>query len=108
MTDDLQPLATPIEREFRRFAVIRGNLHFFNHEIALKIIDRSEELGVKVLGVDSFYLSMETTQPTTEHSIDLSNVQEGTHDLARKLIESTRGKPLFFEVSLDMELSRDN
>jgi hypothetical protein len=39
---------------------------------AIEMVHRCRERSIEVLGVDGFILTAATTQPTLEHSIDLS------------------------------------
>ena len=50
------------EREFKKYALIRGGIYFFKEEIALKLIKKCKELNKKILGIDTFLITEKKKQ----------------------------------------------
>jgi len=67
------------------------------------MVRRCRERGIEILGIDGFILTDTTTQPTMEHSIDLSGsrrpaaVADGW-EKAERFIAERATTALFFEV----------
>jgi hypothetical protein len=91
-----------IEREYIQYGVVRGRSMVFNVEYALQIVDICENLGVKVLGIDGFFLSPGITQPSLEDSIDFSNQEGGVYEMARNFMLSRMNSQIHFELILDL------
>lgn len=99
-------LYTNLEQKFIDKAEVRGNLVLFLPEIAIAFINESEKNKIKILGVDGFYLTPETIQPSIEHSIDLSSYfekkdQRMVYKIARDFILERANQTLYFEVVTD-------
>lgn len=95
---------TSVEEEFRELGVLRGNLLMLRPADAIVFIRRCRERGVKVLGVDGFHLTDETTQPDRGESIDLSGCSRRGGDSwnqAEGFLNERIERDLFFEVVTD-------
>lgn len=65
-----------IEKEFLSSAIVKGGLFLYNAQTAFLIIQRCKELKMKILGVDTFIVHNNKTQPISEHSIDYSSINK--------------------------------
>ena len=97
--------AEQLEREFGERGIARGGILFLRSDIALDLVHRARDAEIRVLGVDGFILSGDTTQPSLEHSLDLSgNRHQNTGDswkAASEFLQPYAGKDLYFEVVLE-------
>jgi hypothetical protein len=89
-----------IEKEFEKVATVRGGISLFKPSDALNLIKRCHNLNRKILGIDSFRITEQTTQPFLEHSIDFSfiNASSGNWLEAEKFILEREHEGLVFEV----------
>lgn len=95
---------TTVEEEFRELGVVRGNLLMLRPVDAIDFIRKCRERGVKVLGVDGFHLTVETTRPDLGESIEISNRSHRGGDCwnqAEEFLNERMGRDLFFEVVTD-------
>jgi len=74
-----------------------GGVLAFPPEVALAIINRLEEAGVEVLGIDGFKIGPDWIQPFMEHSIDFEYAEKNW-DRARKFLEEKKDQGLVFEI----------
>jgi hypothetical protein len=88
-----------IVAEFRAFGVGRQR-DLFCARTAFEIVDRCEQDGVGILGIDGFYLTDKTTMPQDDHILDLSTASRA-YDVARQFLGRGDGLPLFYEFTLD-------
>ena len=68
--------------------------------IALKMIEKCREQNIQVTGIDGFLLTDVTTQPTMEHSIDLSRCPLDCWDRAEAFLKPLATTDLYFEVGI--------
>lgn len=92
-----------IESEFIERAIVRGNLLFFRAADAINVIERCYETNKRILGIDSFKITENATQPVLEHSIDFSTTKrnDGSWVEAKKFIEDRINEHLVFEITYD-------
>jgi hypothetical protein len=88
-----------IVAEFRAFGVGRQR-DLFCARTAFEIIDRCEQDGVGILGIDGFYLTDKMTMPQGDHILDLS-IASHNYEVARQFLRLGDGLPLFYEFTLD-------
>ena len=95
-----------IEDEFRKKGLTRGNTVRFRAAEALAVIRRCCARRVAVLGIDGFFLTEHTTQPSMAHSIDLSDIESFHNPVdcwtrAERFIQINADKGLYFEIVMD-------
>lgn len=105
-------LYTNLERKFIDKAEVRGNLVLFLPKTALAFINESEKNRIRILGIDGFYLTQKTIQPSMEHTIDLSAYvekknQKVVYKIARDFILERINEGLHFEVVTDESLTKE-
>jgi len=88
-----------IVAEFRAFGVGRQR-DLFCARTAFEVVDRCEQEGIGILGIDGFYLTDKTTTPQDDHTLDLSTAPRA-YDDARGFLRRGDGLPLFYEFTLD-------
>lgn len=91
-----------IER-FKAKAIIRGGVLIFTPADAIKLIEAAELEGRKILGIDGFFLTDKSTQPSLENSADYSaGVGRGANanQSALKFVQERDGRGLHFEIVL--------
>ncbi len=94
---------TRVQDEFRTVGVTRGGLLMLRPADAIQMVRRCRELDIEVLGIDGFFLTATTTQPTMENSIDLSGSRKPTSnaegwETAEAFIAQRSTSDLFFEI----------
>jgi hypothetical protein len=88
-----------VEQEFLEAGQVRGGILFLPQVEAIRLVKRCSELGIEVLGVDSFILTEQTTQPVMEQSIDLSwPARKDTWGEATAFLNERFGSRLMFEI----------
>lgn len=96
--------AKEIEREFLGQGEVRGGILLLRVDDALALIESARRKNVRVLGVDAFKLSDNTTQPMMEHSLDLSSgetrEETDTWSAASGFIKHRELTDLHFEIVL--------
>ncbi|CDT22496.1 hypothetical protein MUK51_07405 [Sphingobacterium faecium] len=78
----------------------RGGLNLYSKEDTLKFIDECEKDTVSILGIDGFYITENSTQPSLANSVDLSGFSmenENIYDLVKSFVAERPGN-LFFEI----------
>lgn len=58
--------------EFRPRATIRGGTAMFTADDAIALIQEARKRRIIILGIDTFRLTEETTEPMMDHILDLS------------------------------------
>lgn len=88
-----------VEILFKDQAVIRGGIFLFSKENAFQFIEECRNRDIAILGVDGFFITDVTTQPSMENSVDFSRGQfyGNIYDEAVQFIEG-RGNNLYFEI----------
>jgi hypothetical protein len=89
--------------EFRRYGVQRLGTIYFCRRTALEIVDRCEAIGIRILGIDGFYLTANSTAQPIEWILDMSEapVDRSAYEAARSFIEMGTDLPLFYEFVLN-------
>jgi hypothetical protein len=62
------------------------------------MVERARELGVRILGVDGFWITETTTQPDMEHALDSSGDSNHGWDEAAGFLRARADPGLMFEV----------
>jgi hypothetical protein len=94
--------ASLVETEFRSRGDVRGGILLLKPAAAIDLIRRCRELGVRVLGLDAFRITDSTTQPISEHDLELSperDLAKGWACAERHLVNRA-ASGLSFEVTL--------
>jgi hypothetical protein len=88
--------------EFRRYGVHRRGTDYFCRRTALEIVDRCEMLGIRIVGIDGFYLTASSTEQPIDWILDLSKVESvpSAYRVARAFLEKASELPLFYEFVL--------
>jgi hypothetical protein len=68
---------------------------------AIAMVERARELDVRVLGVDGFWITDDTTQPDLEHMLDTGGNPAGGWDEAARFIAERADLGIMFEVVED-------
>jgi hypothetical protein len=89
--------------EFKRHGVHRRGTTYFCRRTALEIVDRCELLGIRILGIDGYYLTPSSTEQPIEWILDLSEAwkDRSAYNSARTFLEMAVDLPLFYEFVLD-------
>ena len=89
--------------EFRRYGVHRAGTDYFCRQTALEIVDRCEASGIRILGIDGFYLTANVTEPAIDWILDLSDAESSSsaYNGARAFLEKGAELPLFYEFVLE-------
>lgn len=93
-----------IEQEFREQGIQRGGVLMLPPRVALAMVERARQLGCRVLGIDGFYLTPTSTEPSLAHSIDLSARAPADGDCwaaAEAFLEGQLASGLYFEVVIE-------
>lgn len=89
--------------EFTRYGIHRGGKDYFCRRTALEIVDRCEALGIRILGIDGFYLTANLTEQPIDWILDLSDAEptSSAYNAARIFLETSAELPLFYEFVLE-------
>jgi len=88
--------------KYKRYGIKPHGILFFTPDIAIEIIEEAEIEKVVVLGIDGFTVRLKSTQPSMEHSIDLSKVDVSNKwNVAREFLKEKRTLGMLFEIILD-------
>ena len=90
------------EHSFLACATRRSGLTLFRASDARALVDAARAQGVPVLGVETFLLTPEATQPQVDHILDLSGANEqcDTWTEAQRFITDRGAGDYFFEVTV--------
>lgn len=88
-----------VEIKFINSGTLRGGILFLKSYDAIKFIEECQLQKIEILGIDSFIITEDSTQPLMEKSVDISNRPFIDEDY-EKLIEfiSVIKENLYFEV----------
>ena len=88
-----------IESLFEDKAIKRSNILLFSKENALEFIDECRKRNIVILGIDGFYLTEKTIQPSMDNSIDYSRrpFSESIYEEAIGFLKNSDDK-LYFEI----------
>jgi len=93
--------AHELERAFRSKGELRGGILFLRPKDAVSLIEAAREHGIRVLGIDGFILTAQTTQPVMERSIDLTRARiEDPWSAATSFVRQYDDTKYRFEVVL--------
>jgi hypothetical protein len=88
-----------IDISFASKALIKGGIYLYLKHDALQYVFACQKEDIPILGIDAFYITQKSTQPSMEHSIDFSThlIDKSTFAEATKFLE---GMPdsLYFEI----------
>jgi hypothetical protein len=87
-----------IVSEFASSAMFRGGVALFPVRTAIEIVKRCKALNIRVFGLDGFFLTETTTEPSLENSIDLSKMEANCHELALEFLFERSNSGMYFEV----------
>jgi len=93
-----------VEREFQSVGQRRGGVLFLTPNDAIHMVNRAREENIRVLGIDGFFLRPSETEPSLEHSIDLSLPGQSPADsweVAQRFLERYLNSSMHFEVVLE-------
>lgn len=92
----------PIEQEFVARGVVRGGVLVLQPRVALELVRRCRERGIRVLGLDGFMLTETTIQPVMEQSTDYSWPDDtDSWSRAESFLAERIDSGLHFEVVVD-------
>lgn len=92
----------PIEKEFVSKSVRRGTIIVLRPADALRMVLRCRELGIRILGVDGFFVTAAGIQPSMDESIDFcGSTAEYSWTTAEAFITERSNSNLSFEVVAD-------
>ena len=89
-----------IEKEFIGKAIIKGGIHLYKSMDALDVIKRCRQFNRNILGIDSFIVTSNITQPVLEHSIDFSTkgIVGGSWLEAEEFVKTRENSGFLFEI----------
>ncbi|MGE0267466.1 MAG: hypothetical protein AB7S78_03270 [Candidatus Omnitrophota bacterium] len=91
-----------VELEFKEVGTIRGGILFLPLDKAIKIVNRAEQEGIGILGIDAFYLKSDKTQPSMDDSKEFKFEDNTDYDEVRTFLKNkSENKELWFEVVFD-------
>lgn len=88
-----------VEKMFLSKAINRGGIYLYSKGNALQFVEECKRQDMAVLGIDSFYLTDSTIQPSLDNSIDFStrSFEKRIFDEAIQFLKQ-RGDDLYFEI----------
>ena len=88
-----------VEQMFMGKALNRSGIMRYSKHDAIDFIKECNKNGIGLLGLDGFFISGTTTQPSLNDSIDFSANQyfQNVYDEAMEFIKSRKGN-LYFEI----------
>lgn len=88
-----------IEKDFLHLGIKRAGLLLLKRDDAVQLVIECQKQNVVILGIDGFFITKDTTEPSIEHSIDISNRDFNTEDynlLMEFLLENDQS--MYFEI----------
>ena len=92
-----------VENLFKDKVVKRGGINLYSKQDAIRFVEECQNLSICILGIDGFFLTPDTTEPSLENSIDftdLSHIKESNFEVVKEFLE-TKDDNLFFEIIHD-------
>lgn len=90
-----------VEILFSERAIVRGGELLYSKQDTLEFIEQCEKFKIGILGIDGFFLTETTIQPSMEHSVDYSSSTSDkdyyNYDRALKFV-AEKDEHLFFEI----------
>lgn len=98
--------AKEIETEFKSKASVRGGLLLFHPADAIAIVSRCRSEKLRILGIDGFLITENTTQPLMESSVDFSSksrtkLTEDNWQEAEEFLRQRESSGLVFEIVIE-------
>lgn len=94
----------PIELEFLSKGILEGGIFLLPVNDALQLVRCCRERGIRVLGLDAFWLFETTIQPVMDMSMDYSwPNDENSWSCAESFLSEHANSGLYFEVVVDQE-----
>lgn len=92
-----------IGQEFSHLGIKPGGIHMFRIADAIKIVKICRERRLRIWGIDGFFITENSTQPSMEHSIDLSDIDNSLQcwDVAEEFLNKMINYDLYFEIVSD-------
>jgi hypothetical protein len=94
----------PIEQESHKRGLIRGGVSLFTPPDALELVARARNEGIRIRGIDGFFLRDKQTEPSMADSVDLTaggDVQGDCWHRAERFLQERLGSGMHFEIVLD-------
>lgn len=94
--------------KFKNNIIQSHGLELFTKEDALSFIKECEKNGIEIFGIDGFYLTETTIQPSMENSINFCSLsinqketlnQKEIYYLAKTFLYNNKDEKLYFEIS---------
>jgi hypothetical protein len=94
-----RPTTNKVEKSFLGKAINRAGIYLYSKGNTLNFLEECRKQDIPVLGIDGFYLTESTIQPSMDNSIDFStrSFEKEIYDEAIQFIVQ-RGEDLYFEV----------
>lgn len=89
-----------IENLFKDRVIQSGGINLYSKYDALSFIEECEKEAIYILGIDGFYITEDTTEPSLENSIDFSILslnKERIYSMVKEFLDK-KGENLFFEI----------
>ena len=88
-----------VEKIFIDKSLNRSGIILYSKRDALEFVEECSRNGIKILGIDGFFITDKTTQPSLRDSIDFSTelYYRNIHTIAKKFIERKEDN-LYFEI----------
>jgi hypothetical protein len=87
--------------EFATRGIMRGGILMLAADDATALVERARDAGVKVIGVDGFWISETSTHPDQDHTLFSGRVNLDPWDEAAGFIRERADLGLMFEIVLD-------
>jgi hypothetical protein len=89
-----------IENLFRDKVVNRGGINLYSKQDAIRFVEECQNHSINILGIDGFFLTPDTTEPSIENSIDFTDLsfkKESNFEVVKEFLEM-KDDNLFFEI----------
>ncbi len=89
-----------IENLFKDKAIQRGGINLYSKYDALNFVQECYKQSVYILGIDGFYITDDTTEPSIGNSIDFTVLplkRENIFEMAKEFLRE-KDDILFFEI----------
>jgi hypothetical protein len=86
-----------IELLFKPNRLERGGLYLYSKKDSIEFVTLCIREGIRILGIDGFYITYMTTQPSNENSIDFMSSYEQQKVTAIDFFKD-KHDDLFFEI----------
>jgi hypothetical protein len=86
-----------VKNAFGNIAIKRDLMHFYSHQNIINIIDFCEKRKIRILGIDGFFLTPTTLQPSQDNSIDFSHLKDLCINESREFM-ARMPQNIFYEI----------